>query len=106
MDGANQSTEGQRETSRSCVILQGSPETAKAMLHDYVASPLLVGCLVMPLFGAHMSIAGGYYKALVAAHEYRCETVQLFTKNFPNLHWQAATGFCRVQAVRPALPYW
>src|SRR5262245_46102127 len=39
----------------------------------------------------HMSIAGGYYKALVAAHEYRCETVQLFTKNFPNLHWQAAT---------------
>src|SRR5580765_781574 len=35
----------------------------------------------MPLFGAHMSIAGGYYKALNAAKEHRCETVQLFTKS-------------------------
>ncbi|MBI3411329.1 MAG: deoxyribonuclease IV [Planctomycetes bacterium] len=40
----------------------------------------------MPLFGAHMSIAGGYFKALVAAHEHGCETVQLFTKN--NNQWQ------------------
>jgi deoxyribonuclease IV len=28
-----------------------------------------------------MSIAGGYHKALLAAREYACETVQLFTKN-------------------------
>lgn len=35
----------------------------------------------MPLFGAHMSIAGGYYKALAAAHAHGCQTVQLFTKS-------------------------
>jgi len=35
----------------------------------------------MPLFGAHMSIAGGYYKALQAAQSFSCESVQLFTKN-------------------------
>src|SRR5262245_20158873 len=35
----------------------------------------------MPLFGAHMSIAGGHHKALLAAQAYGCETVQLFTKN-------------------------
>ena len=35
----------------------------------------------MPLFGAHMSIAGGCHNALLAAREHRCETVQLFTKN-------------------------
>lgn len=41
----------------------------------------------MPLFGAHMSIAGGYEKALLAARKYRCDTVQLFTKN--NNQWHA-----------------
>ena len=41
----------------------------------------------MPLFGAHMSIAGGYFKALLAAQEHGCETVQLFTKN--NNQWYA-----------------
>jgi deoxyribonuclease-4 len=35
----------------------------------------------MPLFGAHMSIAGGYHKALLSAHQYGCHTVQLFTKS-------------------------
>jgi deoxyribonuclease-4 len=35
----------------------------------------------MPLFGAHMSIAGGYHKALLAAQAHGCQTVQLFTKN-------------------------
>jgi len=35
----------------------------------------------MPLFGAHMSIAGGYHKALLTAQEHGCATVQLFTKN-------------------------
>jgi deoxyribonuclease-4 len=35
----------------------------------------------MPQFGAHMSIAGGYYRALEAALEHDCEAVQLFTKN-------------------------
>lgn len=41
----------------------------------------------MPLFGAHMSIAGGYYKALLAAQDLGCSTVQLFTKN--NNQWRA-----------------
>jgi deoxyribonuclease-4 len=35
----------------------------------------------MPLFGAHMSIAGGYHRALEAAQQHGCATVQLFTKN-------------------------
>jgi deoxyribonuclease-4 len=41
----------------------------------------------MPLFGAHMSIAGGYHKALLTAHEYGCNTVQLFTKS--SNQWKA-----------------
>jgi deoxyribonuclease-4 len=35
----------------------------------------------MPLFGAHMSIAGGCQNALLAARAHGCEAVQLFTKN-------------------------
>jgi deoxyribonuclease IV len=38
----------------------------------------------MPLFGAHMSIAGGLHNALLAAQAHGMNTVQLFTKNFPN----------------------
>jgi deoxyribonuclease-4 len=34
----------------------------------------------MPLFGAHMSIAGGYHLALEAAKNHACDTVQIFTK--------------------------
>ncbi len=41
----------------------------------------------MPLLGAHMSIAGGYYKAARAAAELGMDTVQLFTKN--NNQWRA-----------------
>lgn len=41
----------------------------------------------MPLLGAHMSIAGGYYKAADAAAELGMETVQIFTKN--NNQWKA-----------------
>ena len=40
----------------------------------------------MPLFGAHMSIAGGYYKAVEAASRAGCDCVQLFTKN--NNQWR------------------
>ena len=40
-----------------------------------------------PILGAHMSIAGGYYKAVEAAKEAGCDTVQLFTKN--NNQWRA-----------------
>jgi deoxyribonuclease-4 len=40
----------------------------------------------MPLLGAHMSIAGGYYKAVEAARAAGCEVVQLFTKN--NNQWR------------------
>jgi deoxyribonuclease IV len=35
----------------------------------------------MALFGAHMSVAGGHYKALLSAVEQKCQAVQLFTKN-------------------------
>jgi deoxyribonuclease-4 len=41
----------------------------------------------MPLFGAHMSIAGGYHKALLSAQAEGCGTVQLFTKQ--NNRWTA-----------------
>src|SRR5262245_49235587 len=34
----------------------------------------------MPLFGAHMSIAGGYHNALIAAHQHVSGAVQIFTK--------------------------
>lgn len=43
----------------------------------------------MPLLGAHMSIAGGYYKAVEAAAELHMDCVQLFTKN--NNQWRAKT---------------
>lgn len=35
----------------------------------------------MPLFGAHLSVAGGLTKAVAAAVALGCETVQIFTKN-------------------------
>jgi deoxyribonuclease IV len=35
----------------------------------------------MPLFGAHMSVAGGCHRALEIARDHQCDTVQLFTKN-------------------------
>ena len=41
----------------------------------------------MALLGAHMSIAGGYYKAVEEAHRLQCDVVQLFTKN--NTQWRA-----------------
>jgi deoxyribonuclease IV len=37
----------------------------------------------MAILGAHMSIAGGYYKAAEAAANCGMNTVQLFTKNLP-----------------------
>ncbi|TWT89990.1 Endonuclease 4 [Pseudobythopirellula maris] len=40
----------------------------------------------MAILGAHMSIAGGYYKAVEAAHRAGCDCVQLFTKN--NNQWK------------------
>jgi deoxyribonuclease-4 len=41
----------------------------------------------MPLLGAHMSIAGGYFKAVEAAARCGMDVVQLFTKN--NNQWRA-----------------
>jgi deoxyribonuclease IV len=41
----------------------------------------------MPRIGAHMSIAGGYYKAVLAAADLGMDTVQIFTKN--NSQWRA-----------------
>lgn len=40
----------------------------------------------MPLFGSHLSISGGYYKAVETAAALGMDTVQLFTKN--NNRWQ------------------
>ena len=41
----------------------------------------------MAILGAHMSIAGGYYRAVEHAHRCHCDCVQLFTKN--NNQWRA-----------------
>lgn len=41
----------------------------------------------MPFLGAHMSIAGGYYKAVEAAASFQMDCVQVFTKN--NNQWRA-----------------
>lgn len=41
----------------------------------------------MPLLGSHLSIAGGYHKAVEAAAGFGMETVQIFTKN--NNQWRA-----------------
>lgn len=41
----------------------------------------------MPILGAHMSMAGGYYKAVEIASGCGCDCVQLFTKN--NNQWRA-----------------
>jgi deoxyribonuclease-4 len=35
----------------------------------------------MPLIGAHMSIAGGLYRALIRGRETGCEVIQIFTRN-------------------------
>jgi deoxyribonuclease-4 len=40
----------------------------------------------LPLLGSHLSIAGGYYKAVDAAAALEMDTVQLFTKN--NNQWK------------------
>jgi len=40
-----------------------------------------------PILGAHMSIAGGYHKAVEAAVGVGCDCLQLFTKN--NNQWQS-----------------
>jgi deoxyribonuclease IV len=40
----------------------------------------------MPLLGSHLSIAGGYYKAVEAAAELKMDCVQIFTKN--NNQWR------------------
>ncbi len=41
----------------------------------------------MAILGAHMSIAGGYYRAVERARQCQCDCVQLFTKN--NNQWRA-----------------
>lgn len=41
----------------------------------------------MAILGAHMSIAGGHFKAIGAAEQAGCDCVQIFTKN--NNRWKA-----------------
>jgi hypothetical protein len=52
------------------------------------------GVLAMPLFGAHMSIAGGLHNALLAAEAHGCSAVQIFKQEVP--------GGCAVDL--PGLP--
>ncbi len=42
----------------------------------------------MSLIGAHMSVAGGLWKAIERGEEKGCEAIQIFTKN--QLQWQAS----------------
>jgi deoxyribonuclease-4 len=46
----------------------------------------------MPLFGAHMSIAGGVYKAVEIARAHRCQALQLFTANPQTWHVPPVTS--------------
>ncbi len=41
----------------------------------------------MPILGCHMSVAGGFHKAVIAAARVGCDCVQIFTKN--NSQWKA-----------------
>src|SRR5687767_5053104 len=41
----------------------------------------------MSILGAHMSAAGGCYRAVEIAHDFGCDCVQLFSKN--NNQWRA-----------------
>jgi len=43
----------------------------------------------MPILGAHMSIAGGYDRAVYKARDVGCDCLQLFTKN--NNQWRAVS---------------
>lgn len=56
----------------------------------------------MPLFGSHLSIAGGYHKAAEAAAALGMQTVQIFTKN--NNQWKGkALGQADAEAFREAV---
>ena len=46
-----------------------------------------MGEKLLPILGAHMSVAGGYWKAVEAASKVGCDCVQVFTKN--NNQWRA-----------------
>ncbi len=50
-------------------------------------SPQLSRRRAGPILGSHMSIAGGYYKAIDAGQKVGCDCVQIFTKN--NNQWRA-----------------
>ncbi len=56
----------------------------------------------MPLFGAHFSIAGGFFKAAEAAAELDCGTFQLFTKNASQWSGKPITD-AEVKAFRAAV---
>ncbi len=56
----------------------------------------------MPLFGAHMSIAGGCHNAVAAAKTHGCQALQLFTKNSNQWSARDLTGD-DVTAFRTAL---
>ncbi|HZZ27630.1 MAG TPA: deoxyribonuclease IV [Pirellulales bacterium] len=63
---------------------QPSPRAARSVILSLI---LIIPVVVMPILGAHQSIAGGYYRAAEHAAETGCDCVQLFTKN--NNQWRA-----------------
>jgi deoxyribonuclease IV len=42
----------------------------------------------LPILGAHMSMAGGYHRAIERGHEVGCRCIQMFLKN--NTQWRAS----------------
>src|SRR5262245_51551736 len=56
----------------------------------------------VPFFGAHLSIAGGCHKALAAAEQLGCDTLQIFTKS-PNQWRSPPLDPADVAAFRSAL---
>ena len=44
--------------------------------------------IIMSLIGAHVSIAGGLWKAIERGESLGCEAIQIFTKN--QLQWRAS----------------
>ena len=69
------------------------PHSARSFRHSSVAGPEPVDDK-MPILGSHLSIAGGYYKAVERAHAVGCNCVQLFTNK-----WRVAS--CRQIAILP-----
>lgn len=72
------------QTSTSLSVALASIETGRTRVPNLMT--ILLRRIQLPLFGSHLSIAGGYYKAVETAASLGMDTVQLFTKN--NNQWK------------------